>query len=566
MPLENATFMQVYWHVVRSLVMRAPWFLELYESTGATLDRAVEDHLSQDIKWPELRKKLSGPDVIGSRFTSLDEPLCPTGIAIRLGARIALAIATGNSHLLRRGELQLLRNSEHPEWAISAKASNEVFILPLIRAKIGDIFEVEYAFISRRSPRRAQRGTYLKSLTTLNVNVVDPDEYPINHRILIGNQWLDILSCNGFLFRPVLAPNSHQPVSLTRFIDAMRSGEAWRDHPLSFFDVGEACNESNFILHVDDIAEDEPPRTPVELRDHNDRLVEMQRRNERVVLFVSDNTLYKRFSYVKFRILVDHPYGLKDGTENTMLAWECENLRSWINPDPLVPRRVRDLFEIRYCPIEIEPILSAAIIAISLICQNLKKDPMNYTAPAVSELLSPHLQIIAVNKHPTESFNPYIDNIVKDKYGKPYLIRFIAQLALIGDIFKEALIGITQISKKAETLINQISYEFSYACEHNDRFTAEQVVAEMQKVVFKVVDSTPSLWVKGRMFYACFEGDDARRAVAALILAEATALAISIFSKGANEVLLSPPDNDQELDDEAMIAAAFAPQKDEETF
>jgi len=172
----------------------------------------------QELTWPSLRAALSGLAVTDESCTP-DGPLHHCGVPLRLCARLALAVVTGDRALVRVGENEIIKEaSPRLEWNDA-----EQVLAPLedvsanLDAGIGNILPIDTLFISARLPGGGHGRGYLRSSTAIPVQVTKADAEIAYRLRKPDGTWLNVLNIEERLYRPILAPRSWNPVNLTRF-------------------------------------------------------------------------------------------------------------------------------------------------------------------------------------------------------------------------------------------------------------------------------------------------------------------------------------------------------------
>ena len=180
--------------------------------------------------WPSLRQHFT--KVSGALYSLDYTPISNrSNIEFRC-ARIALALATGNVSDIRSDEHEAARKTcaalDWPEPVFAASSEPA----PVRLERPDDKTLIETAFAWSRGARTGYPGAMVRATTHVCVQAIDPDLAPIVARLpLPDNSHIELRSMDGQWLRPVLAPNSWAPITLSQFASAMRSGEAWRDSP-----------------------------------------------------------------------------------------------------------------------------------------------------------------------------------------------------------------------------------------------------------------------------------------------------------------------------------------------
>ncbi len=117
---------------------------------------------------------------------------------------------------------------------------------------VGDVVPVGFAFPWRPSPR----GTHQRLGTgtgVVGVTVVDPFDAPLACSLRTPEGYLDVRRHGDVWLRPILSPDSWEPIGLDLFRQSAATGVAWRDSPFL-----PRSGRGNPTFHLSDYASPRP--------------------------------------------------------------------------------------------------------------------------------------------------------------------------------------------------------------------------------------------------------------------------------------------------------------------
>ena len=414
----------------------------------------------QELTWPSLRAALSGLAVTDESCTP-DGPLHHCGVPLRLCARLALAVVTGDRALVRVGENEIIKEaSPRLEWNDA-----EQVLAPLedvsanLDAGIGNILPIDTLFISARLPGGGHGRGYLRSSTAIPVQVTKADAEIAYRLRKPDGTWLNVLNIEERLYRPILAPRSWNPVNLTRFRTAMASGEAWRDHPAHVPPLDPETFGTNICLHIDDIAEERAPRTTKELALRNSRMEQIVERCKNFKLV--GGIVYRPTPPPVLTLVLTSD---RSGTVRwpCKLTWKCGTLRGWSDPDPGSNRYVKTLIGARM-------------------------SNGNYGPEFESLLRTVAIELEAPDEGP----------VIADKCDQALSLPPLAEFALNANLWKQA---ISEMNDAPQKLINASSKavdEFVAACKSENMKGAKQAAGRVRNTLRKMAPASKRIVKQG---------------------------------------------------------------------
>jgi len=512
--VQLGIFKKAYVGAYESLNMRAGWIPSDRANTRefATAQAALMDNPT----WQDLKLKLVAREFVNF-LSDEDLPFNPNGISVRICARVALAVATGDSSLLRPGEEELMEKARVASRQDAAPVvPGEPALPPPPVARPGEIVVIDTAFLATRPRRALARRSYLKAFTPVLVRIVDRAATEIQFRLRRpdGDGWIDVIRYEGGLYRPLTAPRSWEPISVERFLAAMQTGEAWRDNPAL---EREDRNATRVLMDVNDAA-DIAPGTRSEIRAAEERRAQIV---ERCTGLVSIGGIVHRPTPVppELRLVVRPewedgvPCPPDSGYRPIRLAWECGALTSWSDPHPYGPTWISDEVHpgegLRAFPITFEPTLRALATGMG----------------------DPNLKPIATNA----DFAPF---------PEPSLL----QMAWIPGAYVKATKKICGRREHTAAAAASAAATFATACNSDDLAAAQAAATAMSCAALELAAASSMISLRDGVFHPLWPEeayiDSARGATTALVLATE--------AKRIVEALMGLDD------DAALLAAAFA--------
>ena len=162
--------------------------------------------------------------------------------AIALGARcarVALGVLKGNAGEI--GPEEYAMASDIAEYFNRPLGLPEPAPLPSFAAPgEGESVPVATAFTWLAPAKPGRPRGYKRGSVDVPLRGMNSDEAPVAIQVATPDGgWLDLRQFDGEWLRPVLEPGSWKPVTIARFAEAMRSGEAWRDSPATGRSAGD---------------------------------------------------------------------------------------------------------------------------------------------------------------------------------------------------------------------------------------------------------------------------------------------------------------------------------------
>ena len=362
--------------VYSTLWRDARWRINAGASASFFACRQAKQLATHD--WPAFEARLKGSPVT-TLDGSPDYPFDEVGAAIRICTRIAFAVLTEQSHLLRAGEERFAeaahRALERPAKHLLKPVERQALPAPI--ANDAGLVWIDAAFASVQLPRAGVKKCYHQSTRPISVRVVDPMDKEIVYRLRRPDGgWLDVVSVERTLYRPVVAPRSWEPISIGDFAAAISSGMSWRDNPAAAPDTKRGRNQTDICLDINDVTCAGPPLTGHEmmLRDQRAELIG-DRCNGLVAI---EGIVHRPTPEPGLRLVLRRPARSDarspEGPDKVCLAWECGSLYGWAGADPYLSRRVKDIIPFdsastaRTLPIELESALR--IVASALDVEN----------------------------------------------------------------------------------------------------------------------------------------------------------------------------------------------------
>ena len=526
MPVPMCEFVKVFDRLYRQLAVQAAW--EPYAATSARRIAWTAVQSSNCSDWPSVMTTLMRRNSADNRLDP-DAPFKDRGVAVRICTRMALAVVTQDRNLLRLGEEEIIKNAFGARRWRSAGAN--IMPAPEILAEPGAIVQFETALVSARPARRGSPKGYLKGSANIAIPVIAPIS-AVAYRLRTPNgAWIDILDIEGQRYkryRPLIAPNSWTPISLSDFVSAMRSGVAWRDHP--GYDCPVAHHATGFVLHMDDVADQTIPQSRAEAALQGERARQVE--EGCAGLIVIDGKVCRPTPEPQAQLILRAANGryrnqFHEDVE-CLLTWECGSLRSWIDPAPYMRSNAGSLIggvpEICTLPIAFEPILRAVANAIN------KREEQRVATRGDEKMLFPSsLSELAEIAGPIRSLAPYITSVECE--------------------LEDARAAIATFEK---------------ACREEEHDEAKSSARLLRKAILELAASSGEIEVRGeRIGHACrdyrFEAC-VRVAVAALTLANEAELAIgrieSNFTEAAFDLEAAQAIEDAFLSDVAETPSA----------